>query len=453
MNALEPGRRHVGASSSLLSSSLLVSAMILAPALFGALALGGGCATVGAGSPAGSEEKPSADEQKAMEAIGGRVKGQIVWSSSRLGNHDLFVMNTDGSGVHPITSGENVDWFPRFSPDGSRILFTRSKKGWEFERDANTEGKWDIFTVTPEGKDITKIVDNASWGNWLSNDEIVYARGTRILRRKLAGGDEELLVDSAKVPELDGALMQQPEMSRDGRFVAITLRGSKRETGIWSVEKKTWTRTGDGCQINWAPNNAEIYWVHPTGNGGSRVLHMPIQSGNDGKLGKSNADADPDALTLIDIPGRRSHEYFPQLSSDGKWLVWAATQRGHDHDIADYEIYLWEVGSKPESATRLTYHSGNDRWPDIFIAGSGRSDLAAPPSVKSDAGGSSSKGGGTAASISTSTSAASPTSASSTPTPTSTTGDEAGSGDGESTGLVKAKAKSKAKVRKKAQAK
>jgi hypothetical protein len=341
---------------------------------------GVGCATVGAGSPAGSEEKPDEDQQKAMAALGGRVKGIIVWSSSRLGNHDLFIMNTDGSGVHNITEGENVDWFPRFSPDGLRILFTRSKKGWEFERDANTEGKWDIFTVTPEGKHLTKIVDNASWGNWLSNDEIVYARGTRIYRRKLAGGDEALLVDSAQVPELDGALMQQPEMSRDGRFVAITLRGSKRETGIWNIEKKTWTRTGEGCQINWAPNNAEIYWVHPTGNGGSRVLHMPIEDGKPKNV-NGNADADPDALTLIDIPGRRSHEYFPQLSSDGKWLVWAATQRGHDHDIADYEIYLWEVGAKPETATRLTYHSGNDRWPDLFIAGSGRQDLAAPPVV------------------------------------------------------------------------
>jgi len=405
-----------------------------------------GCATVGAGSPAGSEEKPDEDQQKAMAALGGRVKGIIVWSSSRLGNHDLFIMNTDGSGVHNITEGENVDWFPRFSPDGSRILFTRSKKGWEFERDANTEGKWDIFTVTPEGKHLTKIVDNASWGNWLSNDEIVYARGTRIYRRKLAGGDEALLVDSAQVPELDGALMQQPEMSRDGRFVAITLRGSKRETGIWNIEKKTWTRTGEGCQINWAPNDAEIYWVHPTGNGGSRVLHMPIE---DGKPEKSNADADPDALTLIDIPGRRSHEYFPQLSSDGKWLVWAATQRGHDHDIADYEIYLWEVGAKPETATRLTYHSGNDRWPDLFIAGSGRQDVAAPPVVGArdkgaeDAAGAAGPGGGK----STPTSAA---------TEVAATGDDAGSEtvasatNGKAKG--KAKAKSKSKGRKKAEA-
>jgi len=35
----------------------------------------------------------------------------------------------------------------------------------------------------------------------VSNDEIVYARSTRIYRRPLAGGDETLLVDSAAVPD------------------------------------------------------------------------------------------------------------------------------------------------------------------------------------------------------------------------------------------------------------
>jgi len=299
-----------------------------------------------------------------MSEVGGKAAGKIVWSSSRLGNHDLFVMDTDGEHVHPITKGDPVDWFPRFSPDGSKILFTRSKKGWVFERDANTDGKWDIYTVKPEGGDETKIVDNASWGTWISDDEIAFARGTAILRRKLSGGEETLLVDSTKVPELDGALLQQPEMSEDGAFIAITLRGSKRETGLWDVKKKAWLRTGDGCQINWTPDGHEVYWVHPTGNGGSRVLHVPVSGGK-----ATKSDSDLDALTLIDIPGRRSHEYFPQLSRDGKWLVWAATQRGHDHDIADYEIYLWEVGSPADRAVRLTYHSGNDRWPDIFIPG------------------------------------------------------------------------------------
>jgi len=337
----------------------------LALMIAGALA---GCATSGGATGTGNDEQPDEKAQAAMKAVGAKADGQIVWSSSRLGNHDLFVMNTDGSNVHNITKGDAVDWFPRFSPDGSRILFTRSKKGWVFERDANTDGKWDIWTVTPEGKDETKVVDNASWGTWISNDEIVFVRVTAVVKRKLAGGEETVLVDSAKVPELDGALLQQPEMSKDGNFIAITLRGSKRETGIWDLRNKKWTRTGEGCQINWAPSGDEVYWVHPTGNGGSRVLHLPVA---DGRATKS--DADLDAITLIDIPGRRSHEYFPQLSSDGKWLVWAATQRGHDHDTADYDIYLWEVGTPADTAVRLTYNSANDRWPDIFRAS------AAPP--------------------------------------------------------------------------
>jgi WD40-like Beta Propeller Repeat len=320
-----------------------------------------GCATVG-GGPSGSEEQPSSAEKQAMGSVGGKANGQIVWSSSRLGNHDLFVMNTDGSNVHAITKGDAVDWFPRFSPDGSVILFTRSKKGWVYERDANTDGKWDIFTVTPDGKQETKVVDNASWGGWVENDQIIYVRSTAVYRRALAGGEETLLVDSTKVPALDGALLQQPELSKDGTYLAITLRGSKRETGIWDLKQHTWTRTGEGCQINWTPAGDEIYWVHPTGNGGSRVLHLPVAGGK-----PSKSDADLDAITLIDLPGRRSHEYFPQLSADGKWLVWAATQRGHDHDIADYEIYLWEVGTPASTAVRLTFHSGNDRWPDIFI--------------------------------------------------------------------------------------
>jgi hypothetical protein len=48
-------------------------------------------------------------------------------------------------------------------------------------------------------------------------------------------------------------------------------------------------------------------------------------------------------------------------------MVWCATEEGHDHDIYDYEVYIWKRGAPVATATRLTFHSGNDRWPDIFI--------------------------------------------------------------------------------------
>jgi len=59
---------------------------------------------------------------------------QIVFSGSRaslvegLGaslDEDLYVMNVDGSDVRQLTTGEEMDRCPRWSPDGSQILFVR----------------------------------------------------------------------------------------------------------------------------------------------------------------------------------------------------------------------------------------------------------------------------------------------------------------------------------------
>jgi Tol biopolymer transport system component len=321
------------------------------------------CSAVGGAPPKGSEDAPEEGEAAAMRAIGKKAPGIIVWSSSRLGNHDLFTMKTDGSDVTAITKGDEVDWFPRFSPDGSKVLFSRSKKGWVSERDANDSEKWNVYQVNTDGSEVEKLVENASWASWIDQEEIIYVRGTKILRKKLGDDKEVEIMDSEGVDALDGALLQQPELSPDGKYIAITLRGGMRETGIWDIEKKTWNKTGLGCQISWTPDGKDVYWVNPTGNGGSEVFRMPL------KAGKAEKESSDDELEFMDLPGRRSHEYFPKLSVDGQWMVWGITQRGHDHDTADYEIYLWEVGTPREKAVRLTYHSGNDRWPDLFLAG------------------------------------------------------------------------------------
>ena len=69
----------------------------------------------------------------------------------------------------------------------------------------------------------------------------------------------------------------------------------------------------------------------------------------------------------LDLPGEFSHEYFPRLSRDGRLLVFGASAGGHEHDTADYEIFAWEPGTPPDAAVRLTYHTGNDCWPDIWL--------------------------------------------------------------------------------------
>ena len=319
------------------------------------------CATLGGRATTGSQADIDADDKAAMARIGQKAKGKIVWSSSRIGNHDLFLMNTDGSGVKQLTKGEHVDWFSRFSPDGKKIMFCRSKKGWVYERDANRNFKWNLFTVSPEGGQPELLVKDACWGTWIDQNKILFNRGSKVFTKDLASGEEAELVDSKKEKALGGADLQQPQLSPDAKYLAITLRGSMRQTGIFDLENKTWFQTGDGCQINWHPDGSRIYWINPSGNGGSEVFSVAVAAG------KPDKEYSYEEMRFIDIPGRRSHEYFPQMTRDAKWMVWAATRRGHDHDIADYEIYIWEVGQPAEQATRLTFHSGNDRWPDLFV--------------------------------------------------------------------------------------
>jgi Tol biopolymer transport system component len=71
----------------------------------------------------------------------------------------------------------------------------------------------------------------------------------------------------------------------------------------------------------------------------------------------------------VDLDGEFSHEYWPKDSANGEYLVFGASRgkHHHEHDVADYEIFLWKVGSDPSKATRLTFHTGNDNWPDVYI--------------------------------------------------------------------------------------
>jgi hypothetical protein len=87
-------------------------------------------------------------------------------------------------------------------------------------------------------------------------------------------------------------------------------------------------------------------------------------------MGNSLYRIDPtsyEATRWFDAPGAWSHEYFPRVAATGDVLVYGASAEGHEHDTADYEIFLWFVDQPETQTVRLTYHTGNDCWPDIFI--------------------------------------------------------------------------------------
>ena len=320
-------------------------------------------------APTGSTTKPSGKEQKALESIKGKIKGHIVWSSSRSNSkHDIWIMNADGTEKRQLTHGDHVDWFSRFSPSGSQVLFTRSKGGWVPEVDADINDKWGLWIINVNGSDEHKVAESACWGTWRpSGDSIVFARGSKVFLKDLTSGNEKEIIDVEKEFK-KGAIAQEPQLSPNGKLLAITLRGSVRETGIWNFNTHSWNKTGEGCQIDWFPDGKRVVRMNEgQGNGSTEVLAIDIDS--TGKpLEKVYGLSIPKQIRFMDLPGRRSHEYFPKIDRTGQWMVWCATQYGHEHDIFDYEIYLWNINTnKKKDFVRLTFHSGNDRWPDISL--------------------------------------------------------------------------------------
>ena len=321
-------------------------------------------------APVGSAASPSKDEQKALDGLKGKIHGKIVWSTSRVNSkHDIWIMNADGTDPKPVTKDPNtVDWFSRFSPDGATILFCRSKSGWVAENDAEMNDKWDLWTVKPDGSDEKKVAENAVWGTWRpTGDSIVFARAGKVFIKCLATNEEKEIFDAEKQFK-KSTWAQEPEMSPNGKFLAITLRGTSRQTGIWNFEKKEWYTTGAGCEVTWFPDNKAVLRMNEnTGNGSTEVLKFIIDD-NGKPVAIPSGLAVDNKFRFMDLPGRRSHEYFPQVSPDGQWLVWCATIYGQDHDIYDYEVYVWKIGTPQKDAVRLTFNTGNDRWPDIFIS-------------------------------------------------------------------------------------
>lgn len=54
---------------------------------------------------------------------------QIVFRSGRDGNHELYLMNADGTNVQRLTFHEATDTMPAFSPDGKQVAFTSTRDG------------------------------------------------------------------------------------------------------------------------------------------------------------------------------------------------------------------------------------------------------------------------------------------------------------------------------------
>jgi Tol biopolymer transport system component len=294
-------------------------------------------------------------ERDAVDRLARRLGARVVWSSNRTGNHELYLLDLRARAVRRLTNTPQVEFFSRFSPDGRRILFARSQREYVSPRDPTA---WDVYVMNVDGTGERLLARNGYSPQWAATgDAIIFLRGDQVIRLDLGGGGngrESVLLDGPTTEGIKGG-METPELSPDGTRLAVTVR-SRQYGGVAVMDLTTRAVTrlspGQACQITWVPGSEALLWMETRGNGGTRIM-----SGGPGR----SRDV------FMDLPGAYSHEYFPRVSNDGRWLAWGAAARGHEHDRADYEIFVWRTGSPVTEAIRLTHHPANDQWPDIHV--------------------------------------------------------------------------------------
>ena len=295
------------------------------------------------------------------ELIG--IEGFAVWSSNRFGNHDIIKMDLPSRKVTRLTNNEHTEFYSRISPDGKRVVFARSQQPWVSQRNWLA---WDVYTIEIETGKEKLVSKNATFPNWVDNNSISYLyKGVQVVVKSFGlFGKEKVVYESGKNNKVSaGALVSTPEYNPETGQVVFTGKQAElgMRKGFWgtAIQQVNDTHQGlyDGCQIFFSSDNSYLYQV---ANGGGK--HDP--------KGNRFMKIDPqtyETTAMFDFNDDYSHIYFPKDSNDGRFMIFGGSASGHEHDTADYEIFLWDMSKSAEYATRLSFHSGNDNWPDVYI--------------------------------------------------------------------------------------
>jgi Tol biopolymer transport system component len=291
-----------------------------------------------------------------------RPTDRVLFTSLRDGNHEIYVMNGDGTGQTNLTNNPAQDASPVWSPDGTRIAFTSNRPG-----PSNTTGRSNIYVMNADGSGVKQVTNNGREGviTGMVYDPAWSPDGTK------------LVYVSSFMGELSG-------------LVVINVEGETTPTYISTIEAADPAWSPDGTRIAYVGregvNNPEdptsawhLYVVNADGSGKTRISSIaspfnsfsypPQASGPawspDGKrlafVGKLSNDeiytvsaTGGLAVPLTDHPAQ---DLMPVWLPDGSGIAFTSYR-----DAQQRDIYLMDAGGGLPA--RLTTHPADDYDPD-----------------------------------------------------------------------------------------
>jgi Tol biopolymer transport system component len=221
--------------------------------------------------------------------------GKIVFQSDRDGNNEIYLMNADGTGLARLTNNPAADIQPALSPDGARIAFT-----------SNRDGISEIYVINADGTGLTRLTNTPVSGSESvfspSNSQPMFSPdGTRIAFTKRLGSGEAANNEIFVMNPFTGAGLtnltnnpapdDQPAYSPDGRIGFVRFQNAARNIFIMNADGTGQTNLTNNSASNggvvFGPdgriafhsnkdaNSNEIYLMNPDGTGVTRLTNDP----------------------------------------------------------------------------------------------------------------------------------------------------------------------------------
>ena len=157
---------------------------------------------------------------------------RVAFQSDRTGNWDIWVMNTDGSGLTQLTNHPEDDEHPDWSPDGKKIAFTSRR-----------EGNRDIWVMNADGSkpvNLTKTPSRDRYPMWSPDGRQIAFNTNRDDNQEIyvmnADGSNQRNVTNS--PSIEGLA----DWSPDGkRLVLYSDRPGNKDIFIVDLTTGEWT--------------------------------------------------------------------------------------------------------------------------------------------------------------------------------------------------------------------
>jgi TolB protein len=262
----------------------------------------------------------------------------------------IFVMNTDGSDQHMISTGKGRTTCSFFYPDGKKILYASTHLGNAEcpPRPDYSKGyvwgiypSYDIFTANPDGSDLKQLTTTPGY----DAEAVISTDGKKIVFTSIRNGDLDIYTmdaDGSNVKQLTHELGYDggPTFSPDGQLIVYRAHHPKTEQEIADYKDllkqslirptylEIWLMNSDGSNKHQITDLGAASFAPAFYPDGKHII-FSSNVGSTGGMGNFELyGVDLDGKNLERITYTDGFDGFPMFSPDGKKLVWISGRNG-----------------------------------------------------------------------------------------------------------------------------